>query len=92
MLPRAHLGVASPVLQVAQAEARDEQSKYIKFQRSQREQIFTGSAHQPVGGRAARQYQLSSRQDDWSAEDEKAFQKAFGKSSTTREASRPTGA
>ena len=67
---------------VSVAEARD---AHIAYQRSQREQVFTGSASQPVGGRAARQHKIDSArfdvQTNWSAEDEKAFVKAFGKRS-----------
>ena len=75
---------------VESAEARDDaMSNYVKHQRSQREQVFTGSASQPVGGRMQRQHKLNSSRvaDDWSAEDEAAFRKAFGRSSTEA----PTG-
>ena len=77
---------------VGQAEARDAQN-YIAYQRSQRECIYTGSASQPVGGRAARQHKLNSaRFETWTDEDEKAFRKAFGKSSYRDEPPlRPTG-
>lgn len=76
---------------VESAEARDEtRPKYMAYQRSQREQIFTGNASQPVGGRMQRQFKLhSSREEEWSKEDEAAFQKAFGRSS--RDGPKPTG-
>ena len=94
------MGPANParddfLANVSKAEARDEAKAYIAHQRGQREQIFTGTAGQPVGGRMHRQFKLNSqrRNDEWSAEDEAAFQKAFGKSSerSPRARLQPTG-
>ena len=86
------VGPANParddfLCRVSKAEERDEQ-KYVNYQRSQREQVYTGTAGQPVGGRMHRQFKLNSQRknEEWTAEDEKAYQKAFGKSSF-----RPTG-
>ena len=78
---------------VASAEARDEANRYVAYQRSQREQVYTGDASQPVGGRAARQHKLNSaRFETWTDADERAYVKAFGKSSYgTERTARPTG-
>merc|ERR1711865_397626 len=71
---------------VAVAEAKDEQANYIKYQRSQREQVYTGTASQPVGGRMRRQFDMHSRREEWTDKEELAFQKAFNKSTSGRPA------
>ena len=79
---------------VSKAEQRDDQKAYLQYQRSQREQVFTGNAGQPVGGRMQRQYKIESeRNNEWTDKEEQAFQAAFGRSSYREPAarSRPTG-
>jgi hypothetical protein len=78
---------------LAGAEARDAAvQKYVRHQRSQREQLFTGSASQPVGGRMQRQYKLSSTRLEWTDADEDAYQKKFGNKSVRHKGfPRPTG-
>ena len=78
---------------LSNAEARDAAvQKYVRHQRSQREQLFTGSASQPVGGRMQRQYKLSSRALEWSNDDEAAYQKKFGSNRVKHHVfPRPTG-
>ena len=73
---------------VEHAEARDASkvASYIAYQRSQREPVCTGGASQPVGGRAARQFKImqTARESEWTEADERAYMKAFKKSSTAR--------
>ena len=65
-------------------------ARFVQYQRSNRDYLWTYSHNQPVGGRQARAYKLahSARADEWSAAEEAAFQKAFGRSSTR---ATPTG-
>lgn len=67
---------------LSNAEARDAAvQKYVRHQRSQREQLFTGSANQPVGGRMQRQYKLNNTRLEWTDEDEAVYQRQFGNKS-----------
>ena len=63
---------------------------HYKYQRSQREPIHEA---QPVGGRMSRSYKLQSARDHetWSAADERAYVKAFGKPSGEFVEEKPTG-
>ena len=93
------VGQANParddfLCRVSKAEERDE-LKYVSYQRGQREQVYTGMAGQPVGGRMHRQFKLNSQRQNeaWSEEDEAAYRKAFGRSSepAPKVGARPTG-